>query len=257
MRKPGGERWRWHVYGATRFGDRRGIGRATASLLAKQGAVVVINFVARQDAAEDAARAIRADGGQAVVMQGDVRSREQVEDIIAKIDGRWGRLDILINNAGMPFVRKPLRDMAWAEFQQKLDDEMKAAFVLTQAVTPVMARHHYGRIVYVGSGLSKHTAPDMAAHGTAKAALTQFARYVAAEYGPVGITANVVSPGMVHTEATAFQPQNFLDRVAAMTPLGRIAEPDDVARAIVMYASRDSGFITGTYIPVNGGSSME
>jgi 3-oxoacyl-[acyl-carrier protein] reductase len=62
---------------------------------------------------------------------------------------------------------------------------------------------------------------------------------------------------MVHTEATAFQPQNFLDRVAAMTPLGRIAEPDDVARAIVMYASRDSGFITGTYIPVNGGSSME
>ncbi len=238
-------------------GGSRGIGRATASLLAKQGAVVVINYSARQDAAEDTARTIRADGGQAVLMQGDVRSREQVAEIIAKIDGQYGRLDILINNAGMPFTRKPLQDMTWEEFQQKLDDEMKAAFVLTQAVTPLMTRHHFGRIVYVGSGLSKHTSPNMAAHGTAKAALTQFARYVAAEYGPAGITANVVSPGLVRTEATAFRPQEFLTHVAGMTPLGRVADPDDIARAIVMYASDASGFITGTYVPVNGGSSMD
>ncbi|POB10675.1 MAG: KR domain-containing protein [Sulfobacillus thermosulfidooxidans] len=238
-------------------GASRGIGRATALLLAERGAEVIVNFVNNANAAEDTVRAIREHGGRAVAWPADVRQVDDVDRMVRHIDEQWGRLDILVSNAAMPFTMKSLDDMTWQEFQQKLNDELQAAFLMTKAVIPLMARHHAGRIVYVGSGLSKHTAPRMAAHGTAKAALTQFARYVATEYGPLGITANVVSPGLVRTEATAFQSPTFLEHVAQTTPLGRVAEPIDVARVIAMYVSDDSGFVTGTYIPVNGGAAME
>lgn len=147
--------------------------------------------------------------------------------------------------------------MNWDEFSQKLNDEMKAAFTVTKAVIPTMIKNGYGRIVYVASGLAKNPRPRMIAHGTAKAGLVQFAKYVAQELDPNGITVNVISPGLVDTEAIADQPVQSRERIASLTPLGRIANPEDVARAIAMYVSDDCQFITGVYVPVNGGIAMD
>ncbi|PWI57211.1 SDR family NAD(P)-dependent oxidoreductase [Sulfoacidibacillus thermotolerans] len=238
-------------------GGGRGIGAATSKLLAERGARVVVNYVGNQASAEQVVAEIVQKGGEALAVQADVRDVGQVEQMVGVAVKKWGTIDLLVNNANMSFAMKPIADMTWDEFAQKLNDEMKSAFYLTQSVTRVMVRQHYGRIVYIASGLARRPGPRMAAHGTAKAALVQFARFVAQEYGPMGITANVISPGLVQTDATRFQPEEYLKHTAEVTPLGHVATPEDIAHAIAMYVSDDTQFITGVYVPVNGGLSMD
>jgi 3-oxoacyl-[acyl-carrier protein] reductase len=238
-------------------GGSRGIGAATARLLAKRNIAVAVNYASNEEAAREVLLDIQAAGGEAMSIQADVRDAHQVNKMVDAVLGRWGKLDILVSNASMAFQMKSIADFTWEEFAQKLNDEVKSAFLLTQQVTPHMAAAQYGRIVYVASGLARRPGPHMAAHGTAKAALVQFAKYVAAEYGPQGIVANIISPGLVQTDATRFQPEENLQRVARMTPLGHVATPEDVAHAIAMYTSEDCCFVTGSYVPVNGGIAMD
>lgn len=238
-------------------GGSRGIGAATSQLLAARGAKVAVNYANNTEAAEELVKAIEEHGGTALALKCDVRDQDEIDSMVKTIVKRWGRVDILVSNANMRFAVKPLSEMNWDEFSQKLNDEMKAAFLLTKAVTPIMTQNAYGRIVYIASGLAKHVGPGMAAHGSAKAALVQFARYVAAEFGPKGIVANIISPGLVMTDATRFIPDDRLRQMASMTPLGRVAQPEDVAHAVAMYVGADCQFVTGSYVPVNGGSSMD
>lgn len=238
-------------------GSSRGIGAATAKLLADRGANVVVNYHSNQTAAEETAKDIRSNGGEALVVQADVRERRDVEQMVDVTTDEWGTIDILVNNANMPFAKKSIADMSWDEFVQKPMDELAAAFRTSKAVLPGMVEQNYGRLVYVSSGLGDHPAPGFVAHGTAKAALDAFTKYVAHEYGHAGITANVVAPGLVETDATAEKVDAVGDQVAAETPLGRVATPTDVAHAIVPFVSDDARFLTGTYTPVNGGKSME
>jgi 3-oxoacyl-[acyl-carrier protein] reductase len=148
--------------------------------------------------------------------------------------------------------------LSWDEFALGVNNELRAAFLLTKAVLPSMRQQHYGRIAYISSGLAKTPSVEGAISiATAKAGLVAFAKYIAKEYGPSGITANVVSPSMVETELSAMIPAEHRQRLEAMTPLGRIAQPEDVARVIAFFASDDSGFMTGVYAPVNGGLTME
>ncbi|MCY0865082.1 MAG: SDR family oxidoreductase [Sulfobacillus sp.] len=238
-------------------GGSRGIGAATSVLLAEHGARVAVNYVHNAASARQLVDRIHQAGGDALEIAADVRIPDEVHRLVETIVDRWGRLDILINNAGMSFVMKPIADMTWDEFAQKLNDEMKSAFLVTQTVTQIMKAQRYGRLVYIASGLAKRPAPGMAAHGSAKAALVQFARYVAQEYGPYGITANVISPGLVKTDATQFQPEDRLSQIAAQTPLGHVARPEDVARAVMMFVGDYTDFVTGAYLPVNGGLNMD
>ncbi|MCY0869567.1 MAG: SDR family oxidoreductase [Firmicutes bacterium] len=238
-------------------GGSRGIGAATCKLLGARGAKVAVNFARDQASADAVVAKLRKLGAEAFAVRADVRDDEQVRAMVDAVSQRHGPIDILVSNAGMSFAVKPIAQMQWSEFAQKLNDELKAAFILTQAVTPAMMERRYGRIVYVASGLARRPGANMAAHGSAKAALAQFARYVAAEYGPHGILANVISPGLVRTDATRHQPQENMERVARLTPLGRVADPEDVAHAIALLAGDDCRFITGAYIPVNGGQSMD
>jgi len=238
-------------------GGSRGIGAATSLLLADHGARVAINYVHDTLSARQLADRIQKAGKDALEIAADVRDPGQVRRLVETIVDRWGHLDILINNASMSFVMKPLADMTWDEFAQKLNDEMKSAFLVTQAVTALMKAQRYGRLVYIASGLAKRPSPGMAAHGSAKAALVQFARYVAQEYGPYGITANVISPGLVKTDATQFQSDDRLAQIAAQTPLGHVALPEDVAQAVMMFVGDYTSFVTGAYLPVNGGMAMD
>lgn len=238
-------------------GSSRGIGAATAKLLADRGARVVINYYSDEAAAQETASEIRSNDGDALVVQADVRERADVDRMIDIVNDEWGTIDILVTNANMPFAKKSIADISWDEFAQKPTDELAAAFHPTKAVLSGMVEQNYGRLVYVSSGLGDQPAPGFVAHGTAKAALDSFAKYVAHEYGEAGITANVVAPGLVETDATTEQVDAVGDQVAAETPLGRVATPTDVAHAIVPFVSDDARFLTGTYTPVNGGNSME
>ena len=239
-------------------GSSSGIGAATARLLAARGMRVVINYLHCAAAAGEVVAGIEAAGGQAMAVQADVRDVAAVDGLIAQVQAAWGGIDVLVHNALTPYVVKPFRDMTWEELGGKVDDEMHAAFVVTKAVLPAMAGQGWGRIVYLGTGLSRRPRDGMIALGTAKAALTQFARYLAQELGPQGITVNVVEPGPVDDTRMAADvlDDKLKQRQVAATPLGRLARPADVAQAVAFYAGEDNGFMTGTTAAVNGGMAM-
>lgn len=238
-------------------GGARGIGRSASILLAKRGAKVVVNYLMNTEAAESLVADIKSNGGEAVAFQGDVREEDQVLKLVSRVKEMYGRLDILVCNANMSFVAKPFVEMSWEEFSPKLNDELRAAFVTTKAVIPSMMQQKSGRLIYISSSLGKDPSPYMIAHGTAKGGLNTFAVYIAQELGPYGITANVVAPGLVRTDATAGMTEQELQMIGSFTPLGRVAEPDDVAGVISFLASDDARFVTGTYTPVTGGLTME
>ncbi|BBY28896.1 SDR family NAD(P)-dependent oxidoreductase [Mycolicibacterium sediminis] len=239
-------------------GASRGIGAATATLLASRGARVAVNYASSVSDAESVVAAIAAAGGEALAVRADVRDEKSVDHMMAVVGAEWGTVDVLIHNALIPYAIKTFGEMTWEELGGKLDQEMKAAFLLTKAVLPGMIARRFGRIVYLGTGLSQRPREKMIALGTAKAALGQFARFVAQEVGPHGITVNVVSPGPVGEtrHSDVFGPDHQA-RQAALVPLGRIATPDDVARVVAFYAGDDSGFVTGATASVNGGAAMD
>lgn len=234
-------------------GGARGIGSATSKLLAHRGAKVVVNYLKNQDAAEAVVSDIRSSGGEAIAHQADVRDSDQFAKLVDAVLKTFGRIDILVCNANMSFTAKPFTEMKWEEFSQKLNDELKAAFVTTKSVIPYMIEQKFGRIIYVSSSLGKDPSPYMIAHGTAKGGLNTFSDYIAQEFGPQGISANVVAPGLVQTDATAFLSDEEKRTISSFTPLRRLAEPDDIAGVISFLASDDSRFITGSYTPVTGG----
>jgi len=239
-------------------GSSSGIGAATARLLAARGMRVVVNYLHSAASAEQVVAEIKAAGGEAVAVQADVRDPAAVQSMIEHVDEAWGGIDVLVHNALTPYAVKSFQDMTWEELGGKLDDEMRAAYVVTKAVLPAMTEQSWGRIIYLGAGPSRRPRAGMIALGTAKAALSQFARYLAQELGPNGITVNVVEPGPVGDTRIAADvlDKELVQRQVAATPMGRLARADDVAQAVAFYASEDNAFMTGTTAAVNGGMAM-
>jgi 3-oxoacyl-[acyl-carrier protein] reductase len=238
-------------------GASSGIGAATARLLAAQGMRVVVNYLHSAKAAEEVVADINAAGGQAMAVQADVREVAAVATMVERVGAAWGGIDVLVHNALTPYAIKSFEDMTWEELGGKVDDEMRAAFVVTKAVLPAMTERGSGRLIYLGTGLSRQPRAGMIALGTAKAALTQFSRYLAQELGPRGVTVNVVEPGPVaETKISHVLDEEQTRRQVAATPMGRLARPADVARTVAFYAGEDNGFVTGTTAAVNGGMLM-
>ncbi|MFB6963421.1 SDR family NAD(P)-dependent oxidoreductase [Streptomyces sp. NPDC056309] len=237
-------------------GASRGIGASVARLLASRGMRVVVNYRSSRDEAEDVVASIRSAGGRAMAVQADVRDESAVLGMAEQVRAAMGEVEVLVHSALTPYAIKSFDEISWDELGGKLEQEMRAAFLMTKAVVPGMTTRGYGRIVYLGAVLSRRPQDGMIALGTSKAALSSFARYVAQELGPRGITVNVVAPGPVASLLHADLDQEQQQRQAVQTVLGRLASPDDVARAVAFYAGDDSGFITGTTAPVNGGLVM-
>lgn len=239
-------------------GAGSGIGAATARLLAARGMRVVVDYLRNTEAAEQVVADIQAAGGQAMAVQADVREAAAVGNMVEQAQAAWGGIDVLVHNALIPYAVKSFQDMTWEELGGKIDAEMRAAFSVTKAVLPHMTEQGWGRIIYLGTGLSRRPREGMIALGVSKAALEQMARYLAQELGPRGITVNVVAPGPVEDTrmADVFDDAHKQRQVAA-TPLGRLAHPADVAQAIAFYADEDNAFMTGTTATVNGGMSMD
>src|SRR3954468_14762416 len=239
-------------------GASRRIGAAVARLLASRGMRVVVNYRSSGDEADGVVASIRSAGGLARAAQADVRDGSAVRGMVDQIRAAMGEVEVLVHSALIPYAIKSFDEISWEELGGKLEEEMRAAFLITKAVVPGMTTRGYGRIVYLDTVLSRHPREGMIALGTSKAALSQFARYVAQELGPRGITVNMVAPGPVGETITADAAldEEHKERQAAQTALRRIASPDDVARAVAFYAGDDSGFITGSTAPVDGGLGM-
>ncbi len=239
-------------------GGGRGVGAATARLLAARGAKVIVNYLRNTATAEQVVAEIIAAGGVARTVQANVQDAQQVAHLVAEAQAVYGHIDILVSNAPTSFFPNSLLKMTWEQFSQPVVEELKAAFELTKTVVPSMLERRYGRLIYVASNMAKRPSfPGGIAISTSKASLVAFVKYVAQEFGPYGITANTVSPSMVETDLSSGMPAQAKQQAAAMTPLGRIAQPEDIARVIAFFADDDSGFMTGTYAPVNGGQYME
>ncbi|WP_018334317.1 SDR family NAD(P)-dependent oxidoreductase [Actinomycetospora chiangmaiensis] len=238
-------------------GASRGIGAATARELAGRGYAVVVNHRDSAPAADAVAHDVRAAGGDAEVVQADVTDPGDVTRLVDTAQQRWGRLDVLVHNAMTPFPVTSFADLRWDQLGTKLDQELRAAHLLTHAVLPGMTDRGYGRLVYLSTGLSRRPRTGMIALGVAKAALDSFVRYVAAEVAPHNITANVVAPSTVDDTAVSERlPDELREQLAAATPMRRLARPEDVARTVAHFAGDDAGFTTGSWAPVNGGLIM-
>ena len=239
-------------------GASRGIGAATALLLAKQGYRVVVNHRDSAPQAEEVVATIAAAGGEAVAIKADVTEPDDVAAMADQVKQRWGGTDVLVHNALIPFAITSFEKLNWEQLGGKLNNELHAAFLMTKAVVPGMVSRKYGRLIYLSANPSRHPREGMITMGTAKAALNQFVCYVALELAPHGITANLVAPATVEgTRVTEQLTSEQLRQLAAATPMGRLVRPDDIAKVIAFVASEESGFTTGHYLPVNGGLAMD
>ena len=239
-------------------GASRGIGAAAALVLAENGFRVVINYRSSAEEAAEVVRSVTAAGGEALAIRADVTVPDDVAALFEQTEQRWGRVDVLVHNALIPYDVTSFADLSWEQLGGKLDRELHAAYLVTKAVVPGMISRNYGRLVFLTTVLSRRPRQGMITVGTAKAAMDQFVRYVALELAPQGITANLVSPATVaDTAASGLLNAEELRHIGATNPMGRNVRPDEIAKAVAFLASEDSGFITGHCMEINGGLAMD
>lgn len=233
-------------------GSSRGIGRAIAIHLAREGATVALNATRDVAATQDA---IKAFGGRCSSHTADVSRSDQVESMVAAVLQQHGSIDILVNNAGINRDALLLRlsDQDWDDV---IGTNLRGSFLCTRAVLKPMVRKRWGRIISIGSVVAKRGNPGQANYTAAKGGLVSFSRSVALEVASRGITVNVVAPGFIETEMTQRLTEPVRDQIRRHIPFGEFATPDDVAEAVTFLAGEDAGYITGQAIYVDGGLAI-
>lgn len=241
--------------GALVTGASGGIGAATAQALARAGSDVALHFHRHSEAAEAAAKAIRAMGRQAVTVRADVRCFDEVKRMTATVADRLGGIDILVNNAGVT-RDKPAAFMTDEDWSAVIDTNLKGAFHCTKAISRGMARNRWGRIINVASDAGLIGDVMRVNYVASKAGLVGMTKAMARELAASHVTVNAVAPGYVETEMIAGMDASKRDRCRAGIPLGRFGRPEEVARAIVFFASPAADYITGDVFSVDGGMQM-
>lgn len=237
-------------------GSSRGIGAATAKLFAQEGALVAVNYNRSEDAAKAVVNEIISKGGKALAVKADVTEFDQVEKMIKEVNQEFGDIDTLVINASMNFKHASFMEQEWQDIERKILGEVKSFFNPCKLVIPSMIEKRNGCIISVSSGLSKKPGKGFIAHSAAKAALNMLSNSLAIELAQYGIRVNAVAPGLTLTDATAWQPEERKRMAAAINPMGRLGQPEDLAGAILFFASNLSKYITAGYLPVDGGTTI-
>ncbi len=232
-------------------GAGQGIGAAVARRFAAEGAKVVVHYRSSRAPAEALAKDI---GGLALGC--DLTDPPATEAMVADALSHFGRIDILVNNAASFAADLTFEAATWEDFQAEFDGVVGATVNPIQAVLPVMKAQKSGRIINFLATLTQRPAPEYVVHTTAKSALIGLTRTLARDLGSHGITVNLVSPGMTLTNYSQSLPEDQKARVAALTPLRRLATPDDVASVVLFYASPLADFITGATLAPDGGLAI-
>ncbi len=235
-------------------GASRGIGRAIATRLARDGHLVVL--VARSaESLHQVQQEIAQSGGRAEVHPCDVGNSQQLQELIDAVASNHGRLDILVNNAGITRDGLILR-MTDQDFDDVINVNLRSAFVACRAAVRPMMRGRFGRIISIGSITGLMGNSGQSNYAAAKAGLVGMTKSIAKEMGSKGITANVVAPGFIETDMIADLPKEMMDKVKEMLPVKRFGKPEEIAAAVSFLASDDAGYITGQVIVVDGGMDM-
>jgi len=231
-------------------GGATGIGLACARQFVAEGARVVL-FGRRQDRLDEALETL---GGASMAVAGDITQENDVQEVVDQTVKAFGRIDILINNAGT-FSMAPLHETDGSDWDQVINTNLRGVFQLTRRVLGHMAKQKSGSLIHISSILGLVATPMAAAYNASKGGLNQFSRTVAVEYGPMGIRSNAVCPGMVETEMTQELRGNtdLMNEWLKSYPIGRFAQPEDIAKVCLFLASDDSAYVTGTVLPVDGG----
>ena len=237
-------------------GSSRGVGFAIASALAAAGANVAINYLSNEERGVTALAALREINPSAISVKADVSAEEGAHALVSEAENAFGGVDILVNNAHGRIVRNMFPRSAWKEHQDHIDSILRPAFYLSRRVTDGMKSRGWGRIVNIGNNMLLQPIKGYSALTSAMGSLFGFTRNLAAEAGPWGITVNMVSPGFVLTEEAPYTNESVLQAIRESTPLGRLAQPQDVAGAAVFFCSDLGRFVTGANISVDGGRVM-
>jgi len=236
-------------------GGSRGIGRAISLQLAKMGAKIVINYVSRPEAAEETKARIEAMGGECVLVKFDVAKTAEVLDAFKQITAEYGRVDILVCNAGI--TRDGLlATMKEDDWDQVMAVNLKGAFNCIKAGCRPMMKQRWGRIIIITSVVGFAGNAGQANYSASKAGLVGLTRSSARELASRGITVNCVAPGYINTDMTNDLPEAVREKILSEIPLGLLGEPGDIAGAVTYLASEDARYVTGQTIHVNGGMFM-
>ena len=233
-------------------GASKGIGASIAKHLAAEGAAVVVNYASSKEGADRVVAEITGKGGRAVAVQGDVSRQDDIRRLFAETKKAFGRLDVLVNNAGV-YEFAPLEGITAENFNKQFGLNVLGLILTTQE-----AVKHFGdggSVVNISSVVGKLALPGATVYSATKAAVDSITRTLSAELGPKKIRVNAVNPGMVETEGnyTAKEGSDFRKGVEEKTPLGRIGQVDDIAPAVVYFASDDSKWVTGETLYIAGG----
>lgn len=234
-------------------GASRGIGRAIALGLAADGAKVAINYARSAEAADQVVQEIGSQGGEAIAVPGDISQPQAVEDLFARTLDQWGRVDVLVNNAGITRDGLLLR-MKPEDWQQVIDLNLTGVFLCLKVGAKVMVKQRRGRVINITSVVGISGNPGQANYSSAKAGVIGLTRTAARELASRNITVNAVAPGFIATQMTE---QLNTDAILASIPLGRLGTPEDVAGVVRFLAGNPAaGYITGQVIQVDGGMVM-
>lgn len=236
-------------------GASRGIGKCIALALAEAGGAVAVHFNQQADAAGAVVREIEAQGGEAIAVSADVRVAEDVQGAVAACIERWGRLDILVCNAGI-WKGAAVEVMSEAEWDETIDVNLKGMYLATHYAVPHLKASDTGAIVNVSSTAGQRGEAGHAHYAAAKGGMIAWTKSLAPELAPYGVRVNCVAPGWVHTDMAAAALASDGKKISAGIPLGRAGQPQEIASVVCFLAGDLASYMTGEIVNVNGGSVL-